>query len=601
MLQLSRPVQGLQLLRWNKELPAAGAGDPLGLTLRLSARLSAELLHCITSITPRARYFAFFPWALDDYLRNEKGVTGDRGRIQGVLARERAMVLGAVHHHGGETCDGGRLGGSDQAQAVIEATPTGSFDLDAWTHLNSSEGQFSAAYKASLINLGLFRTEEDEAEDVDEEVDPETGELDEEAQKREVTELSERGKRLAEAFGRSVRSTRYVGEGWCCRSTVPFDVLGEFGSRAGLCEIGKPEAEDRAILREVLFSCDRESTRSAHYRRRMTLLFMLESIRQLGDIGVRFDETSFRDLTYFREVMTNEAARPIVRIDLPETVHDIAERWRVFHFHGYLTLALQSLLVGIVRGLRHQPAGVERSQLLDPFEGSSIDARYSELFDCTLPKCFLEMTASETLGVAGISVEDALRSGEAELTPLSLDGVFGERQIGEYLLEGGEANQVSGLALATQLLYSVLLRYQATLAANYDDWYKNHVLDTFADVSVPGVLGSLRSDGGDGWWQWSNRDVLDRVNWRFVVTQHETMSYERGFAGGSSLFRLDGTRVIGAETDFTDPSSGNPRFLSAVRILKDLELVDEDDDGLPLITEEGRDWLEVELDREIRR
>jgi hypothetical protein len=55
--QFTEPSDSIQLLRWNKELPSASAADPLGLNLRVSARLANELLHCITSITPRARYY----------------------------------------------------------------------------------------------------------------------------------------------------------------------------------------------------------------------------------------------------------------------------------------------------------------------------------------------------------------------------------------------------------------------------------------------------------------------------------------------------------------------------------------------------------------
>ena len=100
MYQFTKPSDAVQLVRWNKELPSASAADPLGLNLRVSARLANELLHCITSVTPRARYYSFFPWAFEDYRESEQGTSRDRGRIPGVLARERAMVLGAVLHPG---------------------------------------------------------------------------------------------------------------------------------------------------------------------------------------------------------------------------------------------------------------------------------------------------------------------------------------------------------------------------------------------------------------------------------------------------------------------------------------------------------------------
>src|SRR5262249_36587506 len=118
--RVTKPSECIQLVRWNRELPSASAADPLGLNLRVSARVSNELLHCITSITPRARYYSFFPWALDDYRRKEHGTSKDRGRVPGLLARERAMVLGAVLHHNGEACEGGALGGSDPASKLPE-------------------------------------------------------------------------------------------------------------------------------------------------------------------------------------------------------------------------------------------------------------------------------------------------------------------------------------------------------------------------------------------------------------------------------------------------------------------------------------------------
>ena len=70
------------------------------------------MLYCITSITPRARYYSFFPWAFQDYNDQNERRSGDRGRIKGVSLPESAMVLGAVLHHQGVACDKGGLGGS---------------------------------------------------------------------------------------------------------------------------------------------------------------------------------------------------------------------------------------------------------------------------------------------------------------------------------------------------------------------------------------------------------------------------------------------------------------------------------------------------------
>jgi hypothetical protein len=48
-------------------VPVVEGKDPLGLMGRVSNRLANQLLFCITSITPRARYYSFLPWCIEDY------------------------------------------------------------------------------------------------------------------------------------------------------------------------------------------------------------------------------------------------------------------------------------------------------------------------------------------------------------------------------------------------------------------------------------------------------------------------------------------------------------------------------------------------------
>ena len=55
----------------------------------------------------------------------------------------------------------------------------------------------------------------------------------------------------------------------------------------------------------------------------------------------------------------------------------------------------------------------------------------------------------------------------------------------------------------------MLLRYQISVEPSYDAWYQNRVQDRFAGLSVPGVLGTLRSKYGDGWWRCPNREILN--------------------------------------------------------------------------------------------
>ena len=92
------------LLAWSEMVPATEGQDPLGLNLRVSARLAAQLLHCITSITPRAQYFAFFPWCVADFDRREKTERADADFREALQLREKALTMGCVLHHDAEAC-----------------------------------------------------------------------------------------------------------------------------------------------------------------------------------------------------------------------------------------------------------------------------------------------------------------------------------------------------------------------------------------------------------------------------------------------------------------------------------------------------------------
>jgi hypothetical protein len=587
VFQRSKPTEGIRLLQWNKELPSASAADPLGLNLRVSARLSDELLYCITSVTPRARYYAFFPWAFQDYNEQERSTRTDRGRIKGVLVRERAMVLGAVLHHNGHPCDGGALGGSEKA-TKIDLKRRRSFDLSRWEHLGAAEGQFGAAYKGSLINMGVFETDNERVKD---EAEAETAELDKETQDIEVRELSNLGKRLATAFGQSVRGTAYVKQKWTLRDSVDTDILTEFGSRAGLCEIAKKWADDRDVLRDAFFAKYKEMDRPGQHRRRMSLLLLLECVGQAHAAGALFGNSSFSDACYFGMFVSDADTPEKTPVNVPPQLADIYERWRIFYSQNYLAVALQSILVACVRVLRNRPGGMPYEHLIQGLNPPSLNARFREVFGRELPEDFFALSARETLTLCGIG-------GKHPVNILPIDAPFSERTL-EHILIESEANDAASVPLAAMLMYEVVLRYGQRVSAAHNNWYAQQIYNTAADIALPEIAKFLVHEFGDGWLDHSNEQILRRVVWRFVIRQHQTMSYERGFGGSAPLFHVDGTTIIGAGTDFTDPRALNPRLGSALQILSDLGLITYEDDIGYKRTPEGNDWLAAEVGHEV--
>ena len=602
MIHLTEENSFLQLLHWNKEFPAGSVQDPLGLNLRLAARIATKLLHCITSITPRARYYSFYAWCLQDYFDNEKGTPGDRGWSQAIVQRERALVLGSVLHHDGHPCDGGGLGGSNRAEELVARGDLDQIDLARWHHLKNREGNFGQAYKGSLINLGYFETHEDQ---VPVQGDMETAgeEVNEDVQQYEISGLQSLAYHLAESFAQSVAHTQYMRDGWSLKRTCSPDVLKEFGSAAGLCELAScGQSIDRSALREVFFSTDALLYADpAHRNRRLSLTLILWLVQRCEEDRLAFTENRFNSAVFYHRIPripTEDEPASFVDVVFPSVLRVIAERWRQFYFHYYLTVALQSLFVSVVREIRGHPAGITKATLLRRFESQTIQTKIAEILGVSLAAPFLDLTPTQTLQAGGISLGESSADSMSTTAP-DIASPLSERSLSIALLDDELANQAVGPALALTLFFVLLSRYQRSVRDADDRWHKDNVYDPYSDASLPGITDFLRRNFGDQWGYQPNREIFAAVLWRFVIKQHEIMSYERGFGGSPALLRVDGDTVIPTEADYVDPSVANGRLPSAVQILKDLALMQThfDEDGL-FLTADGMKWLQRILEEE---
>jgi hypothetical protein len=229
-------------LRWSEYVPASAVQDPLGLSLRGSARLASLLLFCITSITPRARYFSFLPWCVSNYQANEKGKPQAFGLKEAIRIREKALTYGCIAHHGGKPCVGGALVGSDAATKWL-SDHDGIADLK---RLPFAKNPALSAYLNSLVNLGFFESQEERTE------------VEEEVEDAELTfddiELSDVGRDLANAYGSSIGRIEVVKHLSDLDRTCRVENLKRLGERGGLCELTLPISLDRELLRSVFFA-----------------------------------------------------------------------------------------------------------------------------------------------------------------------------------------------------------------------------------------------------------------------------------------------------------------------------------------------------------
>ena len=83
---------------------------------------------------------------------------------------------------------------------------------------------------------------------------------------------------------------------------------------------------------------------------------------------------------------------------------------------------------------------------------------------------------------------------------------------------------------------------------------------------------------------------------RFIIQQHQSISYDKTAIGDRCLLQVDGQQVI-ADSPYEKIGLGNPRLGSAIQVLLDLALINTDENGVSSLTKDGTNLLKMELAR----
>jgi hypothetical protein len=443
------------------------------------------------------------------------------------------------------------------------------------------------AYLNSLVNLGLFVT------------DAERPDSDEEEANADFTfddiDLSALGLDLAKRFDQkagSLATTKNIASKDRCCSV---DDLAEFGRYGGLCELSQKGAADRQLLRDIFFALV-EMKGESHPVRRQSLLLTLDLCRQFSDDDWQLTEGEFAGAVYYGE-LANDDSR--LAVTIPPQLRDIATRWRMFYFHHYMSVALEGLFSWLVshvatRGLAGETVEAMVAQLKEP----SLRKNMSEILGVKLPVAFGDLTPSGLLALAGIPAgpldEAASRSLDEVIRSLS---ALAEDNLEELIRSNEHLYSSAGLALPMILLSVTLARYYRWEATNYGKWLASAANDPYLDLVPPLVSTGLARRFGS-WWACTFADLTAFVLSRYVVQQHQSMSYEKTWTGERCLLQVDGPKIV-STGGFDKIGMGNPRLHSAIQILADLGLIEVDEESVSRLTTEGESFLEQELAKEV--
>lgn len=566
------------LLRWSERVLSSDVQDPLGLGLRGSTRLAGRLLHCITSITPRARYFSFIPWCVFHYQQHEAKKAFAKGLVEGMRDREQVLTLGCIAHHKGAPCEGGGLVGSDDAVKWFRkgATKANFNRMDRFTK-NPAFG----AYLNSLVNLGAFVTEYEAPETDEETVEFSFDDL----------ELSELGLKLAKAYDGQVGKlavSRMLSERVRVASLPD---LAKFGSAGGLCELRRPSSPDRDLLKDLFFCTASNERDDSHFVRRQSLLLILDLCRQFSREGWRLDEVNFAAATYFGR-LSDETDK--LEILVPSPLEEIAARWRMFQFHRFMGVALEALFAWFAAQAEPKKlAGTTVDELLEVLGGRSLQRELSDLLGVRLKKPFGALSPAEVFAALGVDHGSVTSGLGAELDlRLSTSNPAAEDALEALIRRNKHLYSPVGLAVPLLLLATTLARYSQWNETRYGSWLAQAAENSFLDLLPPIVSAGFSRQFGN-WWTIPWSDFARLALSRYVVRQHQSLSYEKSHSSDRCLLLSDGERVVASGT-YDRVGMGNPRFRSAVQVLTDLDLLEELD-GADVLRPDGKKLLKTAM------
>ena len=574
-----------QLLRWSDHVPASEVQDPLGLGLRGSTRLASLLLYCITSITPRARYFSFIPWCIGNFQEHEKDKKYALGLKEAIKLREKALTYGCVAHHDGQPCDGGALVGSTAAQKWL-AKNDGDAQLK---RIPFAKNPALNAYLNSMVNLGFF-VEQEAREEAEEEIEESELTFDD-------IELSELGTELASAYDSVVRRLGAVRKLAEVERTCSVKSLTELGKRGGLCELPEPSSPDRPHLTDVFFA-RKGITDKSHFRRNRSLVLILELCRQLSAEGWDTNGFTFGSTLYYGQISEDGES---LQVSIPDQLIDIATRWRMFYFHHYMGVALEGMFSWLVTQLGDRGVtGASVSELSSELTSPLVSRAFEELMDEKVPEDFGASTPAAFFSSLGVSEADLTVDVSREIDQkITADHAGAEFWLEDVIRKGAYRQSPAGLAIPCVLFALTLARYRQWEDTEYGNWLASDavVKDPYLDLLPSTVSLGLTRHQND-WWRRPWTELAEYVLSRFVVQQHQSMAFEKTAAGDRCLLEVDGERVT-SDSVFEKIGLGNPRLGSAIQILTDLALLTEDDDGNKQVTNDGLKILKAELEREV--
>ena len=526
----SRPIRGL---------------DHLGVQAPCVA-LYSQLLPSITNVTNRARYYSFNPWLIRSF--EQRYHDHSINEFQRVLRRAECLFALIAIRHARVVDDDGRHGIGMVGRFTLLRIP----ENEKWIALDDYAGLEgpSRYFKNRLGGLGQYY------------IGPlrDLRVLDYTSkQNRSLPGYDKvRGTALAEAFGRGVPEDAFFRELERARMRwSDLDDLKDFCP----CHLRYREPE-RAQLLDLFFARSDPYQSPESTNRRASLALIL-------DLVDRVERSDGYDLERVLCASAYSRALPDGRPwDVHPSLARVQSGWATYERNELLSLSLQALFAAILRAVERDRSGRLQSTAAAGDVCAGLLPSASEFRKRRLSEVVTELRAS--------------------LPPLGVwQNEFHEIQRAWRILEAGVQDDTLPVLVeeGIQVLLSLLAR------GIDEDPYAEFEADHF-DTREVHLLSFKKA------WKsmWSDLTVEQWVGWLAVqwgVRRHLSVALRKLRWGRRDTFKIRPLEQELRVIEVPPPAETVPRLGKAIQILRDLGLIELNDDGWPGLTNDGREELKA--------
>lgn len=534
---------------WNKPVKEFDrALDPLGMN-RVTDRLLGDLLLGITSLTPRARYYAFYVWAVDQIRRKKLAKTFPQFRSV-FYDLERLFMMSCVAHYELEPLKNhGDINGTAKGSRVwYESSSTVPLNFTYFGHKLGGYGQY---YEGSINNLGLIEQfDEDEYE--------------------RPTEL---GEKIAKSFDRVAQKSKILS--YLGKSKISKNLIQNSGKEICLCKLREQENNEKELLQDLFFGFSGLKDRYS-INRRDSLGLILYLIDTAHSLNVQLDSQTFLNACYFGQF---EKDGKSYDTKIPKELENISDKWKFVGIHDNLALCGESILQCFLQFLDQNPRrGGALSTFLEKMKKKSVMDKFAKMAKLKITgKPLAEMPLTSIINeiAKNNKIDDFFndtKKGSKKFDSISkilspVSEFYAINLIDENIYE----KKIDFDIIFSSWLLTILCTYMRTIGRDdFNDrtwkWFSSHSQNDLSMATLKPDIDAKLHDN------FTLAQFIDIFLEKYVIDQAELIYHEKIRSGNPKRWFYKESLNYFKERDY-QAKHRNIRFSSVISLLEDLDLI----------------------------